>query len=107
MDIAGEVWSEELVCNIKGLAYVFAERRCVMWLPEANCTDMSGAIRLAKRIDPKVKQIQTLSDNEMDTCYILEKGKWRAIMPNERAWYMAQDAIAAARSDPLPPNGQP
>ena len=80
------LFSAELMCRVRELRYDFERRRGYMRLPWGNCTDMSGAIALFKRIDPRVREIDTFEEDEegnplADTRYRLETSGWQAYLP--------------------------
>lgn len=45
-------------------------------LPESHCTDMTGAIRLAKAINPAVRCIRTYAGDVPDTMYLMDGSEW-------------------------------
>jgi hypothetical protein len=59
---------------------VYYPHRCVLeiYLADGDCTDMSGAIELARRIDPEIDRIRTFSGDKPDTYYNFEGVEWVA-----------------------------
>jgi hypothetical protein len=47
-------------------------------MPGLSCTDMSGCINLFRSIDPDVRRIVTMSDDEDWTIYDKVREQWRA-----------------------------
>lgn len=71
-------YDPELQC---GLVRVEADiaRGCVTpFLPPDECTDMSGAIAYARRVDPGVRIVRTFAGSRPDTNYVRVAGEWRA-----------------------------
>ena len=62
-------FNEELMCMIVRSEVDFELHQTVLFFPEMNCCDMRGAINFAKRTDPKVKRIVTVSGGKLDTVY--------------------------------------
>ena len=62
-------FNEELMCMIVMSEADFELHQTVLFFPEMNCCDMRGAINFAKRTDPKVKRIVTVSGGKLDTIY--------------------------------------
>ncbi len=62
-------FNKELVCVIVRSEADFELHETVLFFPEMNCCDMKGAINFAKRTDPKVKRIVTVSGGNLDTVY--------------------------------------
>ena len=73
---------EDLVCRIIELRYNFEAHACQLFLPNHNCTDMTGAINLAKAIDPDVIIVETFEGGKAETAYIKLNGEWESrLMP--------------------------
>lgn len=71
---------DELECGLVGAEFDMRRHRARLVIPEGECTDMEGAIRLCQRFDPEVRFIQTQHPNGFrDTAYELADGAWRAI----------------------------
>ncbi len=47
-------------------------------MPPDSCTDMAGAIRVAKALMPNVREIHSFCDGIADTKYFCVGGKWSA-----------------------------
>ncbi len=62
-------YNKELMCMIVRSEVDFELHQTVLFFPEMNCCDMRGAINFAKRTDPKVKRIVTVSGENLDTVY--------------------------------------
>lgn len=75
--------SAQLQCSIVRLEYDFASHTARLFLPDMNCTDMSGAIAFCQQIDEAVQLIETFEDGRLDIRYQLRGGKWRAL---ESGW---------------------
>lgn len=78
------VYSEELQCDVIELRYDFEYARGCLILPPDTCVDMSGAIALFERVDPRVLQIETFAGLNAsgglirDTAYRRGKSGWHA-----------------------------
>lgn len=72
-----------LCCGL--LSIVLTGAWVVFYLPEGQCTDMTGAIALAKQINPEVAFIATIGGNELNTCYGHRDGVWFAF----KGWVVA------------------
>lgn len=71
------VYSAILCCNV---VRVTCTRRAIhFYFPDGDCCDMSGAIRLARLLDPKVRRILTYSGKRCDTAYLWKNKDWRSI----------------------------
>ena len=53
------------------------------YLADGHCTDMGGAIKLAKFLLPGVRRIATFSGDNIDTRYFLINEEWEAYLPTE------------------------
>jgi hypothetical protein len=60
-DNTNGVFLPGLVTSVHQIVYDFEQRVGVVYMPPSCCTDMDGAIQFFKRIDPKVRQIQTIA----------------------------------------------
>lgn len=72
------VWREDLQTSACKLVYDFTIRTGTLILPDLCCTDMSGAVRLFKAIDPNVQRIVTMSGDVVDTLYTRTLDGWKA-----------------------------
>ena len=72
------IWSSVLMCQIERLQYCFDEKVGELWLPENNCTDMRGVIKMMTAIDPGVRTIITWAGGKRDTVYFRTGEKWEA-----------------------------
>jgi hypothetical protein len=79
------VWIPELQCCALSVIYNWRTRAAILVLPEGNCTDMSGAIALVTRLDPKVSMIVTTAGDEVDTRYEQSRGEWVSYRTTVRA----------------------
>jgi hypothetical protein len=81
-------FDERLQCHVRWIAYHFDTRCCEMYLGEQSCTDMGGAIAVAKAIDPRVQEIFTFQQNggksRADTTYRLVGDQWEFDLPKHR-----------------------
>ena len=86
--------NDELKCCVIEVRYSFPQRIGIAILEDGHCTSMCGCIRFFQRIDPEVRQIQTLSGRKDDTVYTRTGngkwadgiiGTWRADMRSEQA----------------------
>ena len=75
----------DLHTSVYRLAYDFATRTGTLFMPPDCCTDMSGALKLFKRIDPDVECIETMAGDYRDTVYRLQGGTWEAKVPRYQA----------------------
>ena len=71
------MWNNDLVCGWESLI-VIDDGHLALNLPEYNCCDMRGAIKIAKAICPLVWRIDAFSGGEPDTTYFIQGGKWVA-----------------------------
>lgn len=55
--------------------------RLALRVPDFQCTDMTGAIEIGRRLMPNVTVIRVFNDDGLDTQYVLEgePGEWRAV----------------------------
>jgi hypothetical protein len=80
------VFREDVQCFVRDLGYDFRTKVGVLYLEDGGCTDMSGCIRLFKKIDPDVQTILTIAGRRRDTAYLRDDDHWRAVSaPDERA----------------------
>ena len=75
--------NNELMCCLIQAVFDFESHVTVLYLYDGNTTHMPGAISFATRVDPKVRQIQTISGSKPDIIYTLVDGKWDARLPND------------------------
>ena len=69
--------SDELQCCWD--KWVFIDpTKLELYLPEYNCTDMGGCIRVAKALMPKVNMITVFEAGVLTTNYKKIGGKWKA-----------------------------
>ena len=68
----------ELQCRPISIIYDFEERLGVIVIADGECTDMTGCCAMFKRIDPNVRQIQTVAGEELDTVYTRTDTGWEA-----------------------------
>jgi hypothetical protein len=76
------VWNEPLKCSVLSISYNFKARTGCLMMPEHTCCDMEGCVALFERIDPSVREIDTISGGMLDTIY--RRGvnkKWHAQLP--------------------------
>lgn len=71
-------YNSQLQCQPLSMAYDFGERLGMLVIAEGECTDMTGCIAFFERIDPNVRQIQTVAGDEFDTVYTRTPGGWEA-----------------------------
>ena len=68
-------WDADLQCRLIRIEH--DGDKCWMFVPAHNCVDMSGAIRVAQRGNPRVRVIRTVAGRLPDTMYIcLDDGEW-------------------------------
>jgi hypothetical protein len=72
------IWSDELQCFWITWQSTPDPETIMLSLPPDNCCDMNGAIKLAKSLIPKVKNIMVWEGDEVGTCYLNIEGKWEA-----------------------------
>lgn len=77
------LYDERLMCEVVSLVYDFRRRTGELYLPDANCCDMTGCVELFEAIDPKVVAIDTRSGDRADTAYRKEGAEWKAFLPSE------------------------
>jgi len=72
--ILNVVWNSEIerqLCTlVDSISYDVRKRIGTVKMPRTCCTDMSGAIDLFERIDPKVERIETYAGGRRDTFHI-------------------------------------
>lgn len=74
-------WNEDLKCFWRAI-HVKGKNHIRIDLLSGNCTDMGGAIRLAKAVMPEVTRIDTYAGITESTYYVLgENGKWVSNAP--------------------------
>ena len=61
--------NEIIQCALVRLTYDCVEKDLILYVPEEDCTDQSGAIEYAKGIDPRVKSILVISGDRKDIRY--------------------------------------
>jgi hypothetical protein len=80
VDYPDYLYNEELKCRLLQAEFDYEAHVATLYLYDGDCTDMRGAIHFAKRSDPKVWKIHTVSGRKQDTGYVLiEVGKWKAV----------------------------
>ena len=72
------VFNTDLVCNLR--AITVHRDAVIMFLPKGDCTDMSGAIKIATSIHPKCKRVVTISGDAVDMVYQIKAGKWKSFV---------------------------
>lgn len=79
--ISKESVDSMVMSDVKKLEYDKEERVLTIYQRDLCCTDKTGAIELATKIDPNVKIINTYSGEKRDITYYLNKetGKWECI----------------------------
>lgn len=82
---------------VDAIAYDFHERRAVIWVPEDCCTDMAGAIRLAQKIDRRVREVHVNEGHTLDVVYRRTGRTWVAF-----DYAQARRAAEAARRAETP-----
>lgn len=65
-------WSPDLMCEVCSVFYNFEQRAGRLSLPINNSTDMSGAIKFIRKIDPEVQQIEVYAGGVLDGAYVLD-----------------------------------
>lgn len=87
------VWNEDLVCNWFGLLVPGPGHVAILVKP-LNCTDMTGAIKVAKAAMPEVSTVTVAAggSGEIDVAYLLRDGEWRAVEPPRGA--ILREALA-------------
>lgn len=71
-----------LMCRVLSLSYDFQNQIGVLFMPEYNCCDMTGAIEVFQQIHPDVQVVMTIAGNEADTAYHRQpNGEWVAELP--------------------------
>lgn len=58
---------------------VIGPRALALDMPPGNCTDMLGAIRVAKALMPDVRELHTFCDGMADTMYSCVGGQWQTV----------------------------
>ena len=70
--------TELLMCDLISAHGEFKRNAVLLFFPYGNCCDMTGAILYAKRIIPKVDQVQCYEDNVLINIYKMLDGEWKA-----------------------------
>ena len=78
IELADKLFNEELMCFLMEVQADFIDKSVHLILCPKNCTDMSGAIKFAKRLMKDVRVVVTVSGRDTETAYILVDGKWRS-----------------------------
>ncbi|SEP45341.1 hypothetical protein SAMN02990966_06494 [Rhodospirillales bacterium URHD0017] len=80
--------AQEIMCDVRGIAYDFERRIGRLYMAEDNCCDMSGCIEFFSGIDPDVRRIETFAGEVPDTVYIRDRDvprghrvEWTARLP--------------------------
>jgi hypothetical protein len=75
------VFYDDLWCYVERIEYEPRTRCGHLWLPEHNCPDMSGTIKLFERIDDRIVRIETYAGNRNDVRYQKQHdGEWVALL---------------------------
>jgi hypothetical protein len=79
------VYHPGLMCGVLRVDYDFLKREGRLFVPTLDCTDQRGAISFFMVVDPDVRRILVLwEDNEIDTVYEKRRnGTWIGYGPNE------------------------
>lgn len=75
-DLPEDAWNEDTVCNVSRILYDFLEHTCWLFVSPRHNTDMSGSIRLAKRIDPEVQRVIVYEGENLDIVYQKHDDGW-------------------------------
>jgi len=78
VDLETVLFNKELMCSLMEVQADFIDKSVHLILCSKNCTDMSGAIKFAKRLMKDVRIIVTVSGRNQETAYILQDSKWRS-----------------------------
>jgi hypothetical protein len=69
------VYDKDLQCNwIKW--HAGQNKSLHLYLPAYNCTDMSGCVRVAKRLMPNVEHMTVIESDRHINSYDLRDGSW-------------------------------
>lgn len=81
---------KKLKTDVERLDHNFDQHETRIFMPRGCCTDMSGAINLARRIDPGVRSVLTFAAGRPDTAYRRhEDGLWEAFSHISHARYVS------------------
>jgi hypothetical protein len=69
------------MCRAVSIEYEFKLRTARLYLAPYHCTDMRGAIALAKRIDPECHRVETYAGEWADTFYVRTGDEWSVLLP--------------------------
>jgi hypothetical protein len=72
------IYNNDLVCNLRGIT--LHREAVIMFLPKGDCTDMSGAIKLATGLHPKCKRVVTISGDAVDRVYQMKGRQWKSFV---------------------------
>jgi hypothetical protein len=70
-------WNDTLKCALDNVD-IEDENTVTFYLPEGQCVDMTGAIKIATMLSSRVKTINTYSGKEADTGYMRRRTSWQA-----------------------------
>lgn len=71
----------DLMCGLNRVREEKNTQTVIMYFPEYHCCDMGGAIIVAERFNPDVRNIQTYSGDRTDTFYQKVDNEWRSFPP--------------------------
>lgn len=87
--------NDELMAEALTTEYHHGTRVGRVLLAGLGCTDMTGAIRYFRRIDPGVRQIETSNSDGADTIYLrMENGDWIAVSAGQRHGILKASYVA-------------
>lgn len=76
-----------LATTVQRLHYDWSTGAGGLFMPDGCCTDMQGAIRLFRKIDPNVRVIRTFAGPARDTTYErVGRDEWVAVDPHGGRW---------------------
>lgn len=70
---------DDLMCHIKRASFDHDIKQAEFYLPQHNCTDMKGAIKLAKTIHPDVEVIMVYEDDKAINVYTKKNKEWLSV----------------------------
>ncbi|EIC23403.1 hypothetical protein [Thiorhodovibrio frisius] len=79
--MSNDCWNKDLQCRWQSWRVV-GDRHLALDLPDMNCCDMGGAIKIAQYLYPDVDKIDTFSGGQPDTKYRFDHdgSEWKAFI---------------------------
>lgn len=75
------VMNFKLVCGLRAVV-LNDETTVTIHIPSMECTDMAGAINMAKYLNPDVQKVIVMAGDKIDRVYREGSDKWISTRPN-------------------------